>query len=98
MSLVDQTTLRILLYEGTGSEPLPSETRFGMITTLLERGYSITRTGQGRVAPADRSALLVLGQFENARPPQAQDANGEVSIRFQDVTGLDTQQIAESVE
>ncbi|MCI0540620.1 MAG: ferredoxin family protein [Verrucomicrobiales bacterium] len=98
MSLADQTTLRIVLYEGTGSEPLPAEDRFGTMTALLERGYAVTRTGQGRVAAADRSSLLVLGRFENARPPQAEDVNGSVSLRFADVTGLDARQIAETVE
>jgi len=48
MSLRDQTTLRIVLYEGAGAEPLPSSDRMAAITALLERGFSITRTtGRG---------------------------------------------------
>jgi Pyruvate/2-oxoacid:ferredoxin oxidoreductase delta subunit len=97
MSLTEQTTLRIVLYEGSGSEPFLPEDRFGTMTALLERGYTITRTGQGPVAPPDRSALLVLGRFGNTRP-QAEDENGHVPIQFEDITGLDAQQIGEKVE
>jgi len=98
MSLSDQTTLRVVLYEGKGSEPFAPADRFATMTALLERGFAITRTGQGRVAPADRSSLFVVGRFDHGRPPQAEDAEGKVSIRFQDVTSLDAQQIAAAVE
>lgn len=99
MSLKDQTTLRIVLYEGAGSEPLPAADRFGTVTALLEKGFAITRSGgDGPVAPADRSSLLVLGRFNGGRPPRAEDASGQVSIHFQDITGLDGPRIAETVE
>jgi len=99
MSLKDQTTLRIVLYEGNGSEPLPAPERFAAISMLLERGFAVTRTGsEGQVAPADRSSLLVLGQFNEAKPPQAEDAAGQVSVRFQDITGFDSNRIAEAVD
>lgn len=99
MSLKDQTTLRIVLYEGAGSEPLPAADRFGAVTALLEKGFAITRSGgDGRVAPADRSSLLVLGRFNGGGPPQAEDASGQVAIHFQDITGLDGPRIAETVE
>jgi hypothetical protein len=90
--------LRIVLYEGNGSAPFPGEDRFAAMTALLERGYAVTRPGRGSVAPADRSALLVLGRFEKARPPLAEDQDGTVPIRFEDVTALNPQQIAETVE
>ena len=54
MSLKDQTTLSVVLYEGDGSQPLEAQERFAAITALLERGYTVTRsTGSGRVAPHD---------------------------------------------
>jgi Pyruvate/2-oxoacid:ferredoxin oxidoreductase delta subunit len=99
MSLKDQITLRIVLYEGNGAEPLEAGERLAMLTTLLERGYAVTRAGgNGQVAPADHSSLLVLGRFQSGRPPPAEDAGGQVSIRFQDIAGFDAARLAETVE
>ncbi|HEU0010389.1 MAG TPA: ferredoxin family protein [Verrucomicrobiae bacterium] len=99
MSLKDQTTLRIVLYEGDGAQALGAANRFTALTTLLERGYAITcATGARPVAPPDRGALLVLGQFDGRRPPLAEDAAGHVALRFHDITGLDAPRIADAVE
>src|SRR5437867_9075593 len=99
MSLQDQTTLRIVLYEGAGSQPLKATERYAAMTALLEKGFAVTRAnGEGHVAPADHSALLVLGRFEDGRPPHGEDASGQVSIRIQDIRGLDAPRIAELVE
>ena len=98
MSLKDQSTLRIVLYEGDGAQPLDAGERFTALTTLLERGYAVTRTTtQGRVAPADRTSLLVLGKF-GARTPAAEDAGGKVTVRFRNLDRFDAQQVADTVE
>ena len=99
MSLKDQSTLRVVLYEGDGAQPLEAADRFHTFSALLEKGFAITRsTSGGRVAPADRSSLLVLGRFENGRAPQAEADAGEVNVRFHDITGYDAPRIAETVE
>ena len=99
MSLKDQSTLRIVLYEGTGSQPLEANDRFTTMTALLEKGFAVTRAGgAGTVAPADRSSLLVLGRFNEGKAPQAEDASGEVKVRFHDITGFDAAKITEVVE
>src|SRR5438270_13998124 len=99
MSLKDQTTLRIVLYEGTSSEALEPGDRFATMTALLEKGFAVTRAGgDGQVAPADRSSLLVLGKFNGGKPPQAEDATGNISVRLQDISGFDPARVAETVE
>ena len=99
MGLKDQTTLRVVLYEGNGAQPLEAPDRFAVVSALLEKGFGITRVaGEGRVAPADRTSLLVLGRFDGGRPPQAEDADGQVNLRFQDITGLDAGRVAEAAE
>jgi len=98
MSLKDQSTLRVVLYEGDGAQPLETGDRFAALTALLEKGFAVTRTiAGGRVAPADRSALLVLGRFDGGSPPQAEPTN-DVPVRFHDITGLDAARIAETAE
>ncbi len=98
MSLKDQSTLRVVLYEGDGAQALDAGERFTAMTALLERGYAVTRTTtQGSVAPADRTSLLVIGKF-NGPAPQAQDANGQVTVRFQNLDGVDAARVADLVE
>src|SRR5256712_1466977 len=99
MSLKDQIPLRVVLYEGNGAQPFGAADHFAAMSALLEKGYAVTRvSGEGSVAPADRASLLVLGRFDGGSPPHAEDADGGVSVRFQDITGFDTKRIAETVE
>ena len=95
MSLSDPT-LRIVLYEGAGAEPLDAADRYTAMSALLERGYAVTRSAAGRpVAPADRSPLLVLGRFGGEVP---QGEAGDVPLRFHDITALAPAQIGDVVE
>jgi Pyruvate/2-oxoacid:ferredoxin oxidoreductase delta subunit len=98
MSLKDQSTLRVVLYEGEGAQALDANERFTALSALLERGYAVTRTTtQGSVAPADRTSLLVLGKF-NGPTPQAQDANGQVAVRFHNLDTADAARVADLVD
>ncbi|MEA3210035.1 MAG: hypothetical protein QOE70_3092 [Chthoniobacter sp.] len=95
MSLADPA-LRIILYEGTGAQPLGAADRFATVSALLERGYAVTRSAADRpVAPADRSPLLVLGRF-GGQPPEA--AASDVTLRFHDITALAPAQLGDLVE
>ncbi|MBU6401736.1 MAG: ferredoxin family protein [Verrucomicrobia bacterium] len=99
MTLKEQVTLRVVLYEGEGSQPLAAADQFAALTALLEKGFAVTRTGAtGRVAPADRSPLLVLGSFSQGKAIQAEDASGTVPVRFADITGWDVARIVQTVE
>ena len=98
MAIADETTLRIVLYEGAGAATLDAAERGSTLTALLGKGYAVTCAGSGAVAPADDSALLVLGRFENGQTPEAEDANGDVQIRFRDIDGLDAEGITALVE
>ncbi|MEW6306654.1 MAG: ferredoxin family protein [Verrucomicrobiota bacterium] len=96
---LNPTTLRVVLYEGNGAQPLPAADRFALLTDLLNKGYTVTRTTTGgQVAPADRSALFVLGKFDGGRPPNAEDAAGRVPVHFHHIENWDAARVNESVE
>jgi Pyruvate/2-oxoacid:ferredoxin oxidoreductase delta subunit len=98
MSLLEQTTLRIVLYEGAGARAWPAQNRFDALTTLLEKGYAVTCVnGAGAVAPAGQQPLLVLGHFEGGQP-SVQGLTAEVPLRVQDITGCEPAGIAATVE
>jgi Pyruvate/2-oxoacid:ferredoxin oxidoreductase delta subunit len=98
MSLKEQSTLRVVLYEGAGAETLEPGQRLAALTALLERGYAVTRTTtRGGVAPADRTSLLVLGKFGRTTPV-AEDAAGRVTVQFRNLEAFDEQSIAAVVE
>ena len=55
------------MYEGNGAKPLTSEERYGTISLLLEKGYSVTRAGGERpVAPDDGAPVALVGRAEDA--------------------------------
>ena len=89
MAIADETTMRIVLYEGEGAASLEAPDRTATVAALLEQGYAVTCAGEGAVAPADDSSLLVLGRFADGKAPEAEDAAGNVSLAFRDITGLD---------
>jgi len=63
---------RIVLYEGKGARPLDRDRRLALLTALLDAGHAVTAPAdRGAVAPADGSAVLVLGAFD--APPATED-------------------------
>jgi Pyruvate/2-oxoacid:ferredoxin oxidoreductase delta subunit len=85
--------LRVVLYEGHGSEPLEGPRRYEVLRTLLEKGYAVTsvRPG-GRVSDVQGGMVVVLGQFPGGEPPRADDAGDSgdsVQLFFRDITGVD---------
>ena len=97
MAIKDESTLRVVLYEGDGAAPLDDP--FSAMSALLERGYSVTRTtAGGRVAPQAKGVLVVLGKFAGGAAPIAQDANATVNIRFHDITNRDIAGVTALVE
>jgi len=95
MSLSDPA-LRIVLYEGSGAEPLDGASRYSAVSALLQKGFAVTRSAADRpVAPADRSPLLVLGRF-GGQPPEVVES--DVPLRFHDITGLAPAQLGDAVE
>jgi Pyruvate/2-oxoacid:ferredoxin oxidoreductase delta subunit len=97
MAIRDETTVRVVLYEGDGAAALEANDRFAAISALLERGYAVTRSTQGgRVAPQENGAMVVLGRFANT--PQAEDAAGAVNVRFHDISNRDAAAITALVE
>jgi Pyruvate/2-oxoacid:ferredoxin oxidoreductase delta subunit len=97
MSLTTQATLRVVLYEGVDARPLDTTERFAALTTLLERGFAVSRiVAGGNVAPHERGSMLVLGKFPEGRAPAVAGAGD--SVRFQDITGCDANRLSEFAE
>jgi Pyruvate/2-oxoacid:ferredoxin oxidoreductase delta subunit len=99
MSLATQSTLRVVLYEGAGAQPLATADRYTALTVLLEKGFAVTRTvAGGRVAPHSRGPMLVLGEFADGRAPETEVVSAESPVRFEDITGFDAVRIAGTAE
>ena len=99
MSLKDQTTLRVLLYEGDGAAPIPAADRFAAMSGLLEKGFTVTQTGPGnRVSPASRGAVLLLGRFTGDQPPETLPPSPDVSVFSRNISNLDVTAISALAE
>jgi NAD-dependent dihydropyrimidine dehydrogenase PreA subunit len=91
--------MRVALYEGAGSHELPAAERGELLRTLLEKGFAVSciRPG-GQVAPPPGGALVVLGRFTEAKPREAEDHDGKVTLHFRDIAGLGAAQVAGLIE
>ena len=76
MKLLATPTVRIVLYEGRGAAALSDSDRFDLLGNLLDGGLTVTCTGSGDegslnspVSSVDESVLIVLGCFDDGRPP-----------------------------
>ncbi len=69
MALRDQTC-RVVLYEGPGADTLGNDERLQLISSLLERGFPVTKAGADRpLTPPDDGPLIALGRFTDVVPP-----------------------------
>lgn len=97
MSLIDQSTLRVVMYEGAGASRWESGDLFAAAAALLERGFAVTRIdGPGRVSPHDRGETVLLGRFGGRELPEPAGDAGKAA--FVDVSGLDGPGVAGKVE
>jgi Pyruvate/2-oxoacid:ferredoxin oxidoreductase delta subunit len=102
-------SLRIVLYEGLGSQPLAGDERYRLLKTLLDKGYGVTCTGrQEHLAERGKDACasqeiptslhqLVLGQYEDGKAIQSGE-DDDLLLRFQDIRGLEPTRVVEAVE
>src|SRR5690349_15887991 len=98
MALRDQTYLRIVLYEGLDATPFEADSRFQVVSRLLNQGFAVTHVGEGgRTAPPDDVPVLVLGRFGEAVQPLAAAARAE-HVRFHDVSGVSDDGVVAVVE
>ncbi len=97
-SALEQSSLRVVLYEGAGSLPLETERRASVLTRLLEKGFHVTcAREQGSAVPADTSSLFVFGQFENGQAPEL-ETHEDVCLHVQAFDRMDNDQLVEKIE
>lgn len=99
MASLTSPTLRVLLYEGVGSQPLTDALRATLVRSLLEKGYAVSSSRNGGPLSDSRGgAVAVLGRFNEEKPDQATDETGTTTIRFRDIEGLDAEGVIAAVE
>jgi NAD-dependent dihydropyrimidine dehydrogenase PreA subunit len=91
---------QVLLYEGDGASELSAELRFSLCTTLLDKGYAVTRiTSDSKVVaqPSPHVPMLVLGDF-GGTAPDLEDSAGEQKLTTRDIAGLETDAVLDLIE
>lgn len=93
------STLRVVLYEGRDSRPLPSELRLELMQTLLDRGFLVSSVKpNGALSKFQQPHILVLGAFEQAVNPLATDAQSDTQVHVRNVDGLALSAICDLVD
>jgi Pyruvate/2-oxoacid:ferredoxin oxidoreductase delta subunit len=96
---VSTPALRVALYEGAGATPLDGPRRAQLMKALLEKGYAVTCVRAGSpVASIFAGELVVLGQFHEEKPREAETSDGSLAIHFRQIGGLSTEQVIGEVE
>jgi len=92
--------VRVVLFEGVGSEPLAPADRYVLVSTLLQAGYGVTRVRHAAPAAIEpgRGPVAVLGRFAERPPAEAQDAATGDRIFFRDLGGTPPDQAVELLE
>ncbi len=67
MAIAEETTMRIVLYEGEGAVRLSAQERGAALLALLEKGYAATGAEDREVSPAEERSLLMLGQVNKCQ-------------------------------
>jgi len=89
MSKLKGANLRVVIYEGPGSSPVPAEDRFQVVQALLDHGFEVTRPAGGQtVARADGGSILLLGRFQDGQTPKSDDG-----LQVRDLDGLNAEGI-----
>jgi Pyruvate/2-oxoacid:ferredoxin oxidoreductase delta subunit len=88
--------IRVVLFEGVGSQPLAAADRYVLVSTLLQAGYAVTRVRRAKPAAIEpgRGPVAVLGRFAERPPDEAQDAATGDRIFFRDLDGTPPDQAA----
>lgn len=95
MSLKTQTSVRLVLYEGRGASALAADQRYSLLVGTLEKGHGVTRaTGQGSVAPSDRTTLLVVGAFDSGAMPESSEGTDGSRTIFKQIDGSNGASVA----
>jgi NAD-dependent dihydropyrimidine dehydrogenase PreA subunit len=99
MTATSAPALRVILFEGAGGRSFTGSERLELLRALLEKGYNTTvvRDG-GVVTDAVRGTLVVLGRFNEPKPPTAEAADGTVQLRFHDIDGIAPAGVIELVD
>ncbi|MHC4997090.1 MAG: ferredoxin family protein [Planctomycetota bacterium] len=100
MKPLEAPRVRIVIYEGAGATTLEADERFDLMAALLDQGHTVTCTGtgidtatSGAVASVEDSTLVVLGRFDDAQAPDAEDADGRVRLLMRDITDKDAEAV-----
>src|SRR6266542_3700225 len=98
MSLITDSTLRVVLYDGSNSQPLENAEVFSALTALLEKGFAVTRAVAGEtVGVRERGFTFVFGRFGEKPLSPGFVVEGAL-VRIQDIMGFDATRIAECAE
>src|SRR5580765_3251995 len=97
--VISTPSLRVALYEGAGSRPLEGPRRAQLLKALLEKGFAVSCVRPGApVASIFAGELVVLGEFDQEKPREAEGSEGEVAVHFRSIAGLEAQQVVNLVE
>jgi Pyruvate/2-oxoacid:ferredoxin oxidoreductase delta subunit len=89
---------RVVVYEGTGAEPIDPKLRNETVSALLMKGFAVTlvRVG-GTVSPITAGTLVVFGRFTEAKPEFAESGDGVV-VHFRNLDGMTAAKAVEIVD
>ena len=90
--------LRLILFEGTGTNPIPTANRFDLLHSLLDKGFSVLSTSDANIDTNNADALIIMGHFQDATPEDVAPQDSNIKIKFIDVTELPSETLTQTIE
>lgn len=92
----DAAPVHVVLYEGNPASEIPPSQRFSIISTLLDRGYRVSRAGAlDQAPPSLEGGAFILGEFSAGAPELPAPYSTADNL---DISGLDPAAILERLE
>jgi Pyruvate/2-oxoacid:ferredoxin oxidoreductase delta subunit len=100
-------TLRVVLYEASGSQPLAASDRYAIVSSLLQSGYAVTTVRNGSTGTSAAGAIggqegnqpiVVLGRFDARPPAEAASTTSDRPIFFRDISATEPASVAALVD
>ncbi|HIG26879.1 MAG TPA: ferredoxin family protein [Verrucomicrobiales bacterium] len=99
MNRLEQKTVKVVVYDGEGSQSISAEESYEAISGLLNNGFTVARiTSKSELGISNTTPQLVLGKFDGKQLNGAESGAGASTVRLSEFPSSDPNTVSEIAE